>query len=166
MVRLRGSVSALLLFICTAGLYGAPAATELIPASAPAGARVIVAGTALDSTTAIAFPSMSGGSVTAAVVSSSPAAVEVVVPSTAATGSVTVTAGGASIGSFPFTLLPDAPYVKTATLAASTHAHDLFTKTAGVSVDTSTGYVYVSDTLDNQIVKLAPNGAVAAVYGN
>ena len=85
---------------------------ELIPPSAPAGARVMVSGRGLaDPSIAVAF-----GSVSASVVERNDRYIEVVVPSAATTGNVRVTLGATLIKELPFTLA-NAPAYTVTTLA-------------------------------------------------
>ncbi len=148
-------------------LLGSPVAREILPSSAPRGARILVVGEGLDvPSLAIAFPSSSGGSVAAAIIVRSSKFVEAVVPPFAANGVVTVSAHTTSIGAFPFTVLNDPPFVKSATIAASAQAHDLFNQPSGAATVTATGATWVSDRLHHQIRKISATGALLSVIGS
>jgi len=143
----------------------AATATDLLPASAPRGARAIVVGSGLDTgSIAVVFAATGGGTVPAAIVSQSANVLEIVVPPTAASGPVMVTAGSKTLATFGFTLLADAPFVTVTTLGASAQAHDLFKDASGVAV-ASSGKVYVTDTLHHQVKILAPTGQLLSTIG-
>src|SRR5712691_2621923 len=109
MLRKARLVVLLSLFASTA-LFATAVPRELIPSSASHGGRVIVTGAGLDApSVTITFP----GGVAAPIITRTATFVETVVPPTAASGNVIVTADGAAVGTFPFTLLPDPPFVKT-----------------------------------------------------
>ncbi len=145
----------------------AASATGIVPASAPHGARVIVTGTGLDAaSTVVRFAAAGGGTATAAVISQSPSAIEVVVPLNAVSGDVHVSSEAFDIGTFSFTLLPDPPFAKVTTLAASDKAHDVFKDPSGVAVIASTGAVVVADRSHHQIKVVAPNGQVTILAGS
>src|SRR5216684_4524518 len=143
----------------------AATATELLPASAPHGAGAIVVGSGLNAgTLTVTFTMSGGGIVQARILSTSPQFVELSVPSAAVSGPVRVELDGAEIASFSFTLLPDVSFVTVTTLAASAQAHDLFKDASGVAV-TSTGKIYVADTLHHQVRILAPDGKLLSTIG-
>jgi RHS repeat-associated protein len=142
-------------------------ATSAVPPSAPHGARVVIAGSGLDQgTLAVIFTASGGGTAAAVVVSRTASLVEVTVPSAASSGAMQVTAGGAAIGTFPFTLLPDPPFAKVSTIAASDKGHDLFKDPSGVAVIPSTGAVVIADRSHHQIAVVAPNGQITILAGS
>jgi|GEM_PF-336589 len=144
----------------------AATATAVVPDSAPHGARVVIAGSGLDQgTLAVTFAASGGGSAAALVVSRTASLAEVVVPSAAISGAMQVS-GGAQIGTFPFTLLPDPPFAKVSTLAASDKGHDLFKDPSGVAVIPSTGAVVIADRSHHQVAVVAPNGAITVLAGS
>jgi hypothetical protein len=96
----------------------AATASELIPASAPRGARLVVTGTGLDAADLAVRFAVTGSSIAAVVVAKTSALAEVVVPPNAITGNVTVTAGGQTVGTFAFTRQADPAYASVSTLAA------------------------------------------------
>jgi RHS repeat-associated protein len=153
--------------LCTAAsLLAAPVPRELIPASSPRGAHILVAGTGLDSPSlAVAFTNASGAAVAAPIVARARTFVELIVPSAAVSGNVVVSADGASIGTFPFTLLSPAPYVKTSTILASDRQHDVLKQPSGVAVATGNGTIYVADTKHHQIKLVSSTGVVLSVIG-
>ncbi|HXH39274.1 MAG TPA: IPT/TIG domain-containing protein [Thermoanaerobaculia bacterium] len=141
--------------------------TAFVPASAPHGARAVVAGTGLDQgVLAITFPVSGGGIAAAPIVSRSASLVEIAVPPQAVSGALQVTANGTPIGTFSFTLLPDPPFAKVTTLAASDQAHDIFKGPSGVAVIPSTGAVIVADRLHHQIKAVSPDGQVTVLAGS
>jgi RHS repeat-associated protein len=136
--------------------------TELLPASAPHGARAIVVGSALDAgSIAVTFAAAGGGTATAAIISRSPSAIEVVVPANAVSGDVRVS----DVGTLPFTLLSEAPFANVTTLAASDQGHDLFKNPSGVAVIPSTGAVVIADRSHHQVSLVAPNGQITVLAG-
>lgn len=150
----------------TAPLFAATA-TTFVPASAPHGARAVIAGTGLDQgALTVTFPASGGGTAAAPIVSSSASLVEITVPPLAVSGAVQVTANGTQIGMFSFTLLPDPPFANVTTLAVSDKAHDLFKDPSGVAVIPSTGAVVVADRSHHQIKVVAPNGQVTVLAGS
>src|ERR1700704_1258823 len=103
----------LVLLVLIAGLAQAASVQQLVPASAPHGARVAIIGSGLDAPDlAVAF---TGGAGT--IVSRSATVAEVIVPTGAISGPVRVTAGGATIGTPSFTLAADPAWTKVVTLA-------------------------------------------------
>jgi RHS repeat-associated protein len=143
----------------------APVPRELVPSSAPHGARIIVAGTGLDAPDlAIAFAAPNGGSVTSTIVSRSATIVEAVVPVNAVTGAVRVTGGGATT-SFAFALLADPVFGRVTTRAASDSGHDVFKRPYGPAVLLPSGSLYVADSAHHQIRLVTANGVVALAAG-
>jgi RHS repeat-associated protein len=150
----------------TAPVFAATA-TTFAPASAPHGARAVIAGTGLDQgALAITFPISGGGTAAAPIVSLSASLVEITVPPLAVSGAIQVTANGTRIGTFSFTLLPDPPFAQVTTLAASDKAHDVFKDPSGVAVIPSTGAVLITDRSHHQIKVVAPNGQVLVLAGS
>jgi RHS repeat-associated protein len=145
----------------------AATATNLVPSTAPHGARALLVGSGLDAGDAdVAFTAAGGNRASAMIVSRSATTLELIVPGTAASGPVQVTVNGAALAPLPFTLAPDPLYTRVATLAASDRAHDVFKHPSHVAVETSTGLVIVADTAHHRIVAVAPNGGVSVVAGN
>ncbi len=145
----------------------AATATAVVPASAPHGARVVIAGSGLDQgVLAVTFTASGGGTAAATIVSRSASFAEVTVPSPAVSGALQVSAGGTAIGSLPFTLLPDPPFAKVSTLAASSKGHDLFKDPSGVAMIPSTGAVVIGDRTHHQVTVVAPNGQVVVLAGS
>jgi len=149
--------------LCVATLSAATA-TEIIPSSAPHGARALIAGTGLDSGNAVVTFAATGGTVAASIVSRTPSSLEIIVPGTAISGNVQITIDGAAVAAFPFTLSPDPTWLKVTTLAASDKAHDVLKQPSGVAASL-TGVVFVADTMHNQIVAIQPNGQAVAIAG-
>jgi RHS repeat-associated protein len=139
-------------------------AFDLVPSSAPQGARAIISGVGLDAANIAVSFTAAGGAVPATIVSQSANLLEIVVPPSVGSGPVMVTSGGAALATLGFTLLPDPPFVTVTTLAASVQAHNLFQSPSGVAVAT-TGRVYVADTLHNQVRILAPDGQLLSTIG-
>ncbi len=167
MSHVRRVVVCLFVGVLAASFSGLSAATvtEIIPASAPHGARAIVIGSGLDAgSIAVSFAAAEGGTASAAVISQSSSAIEVVVPLNAVSGDVQVSSGAVGVGTLSFALLPDPHYVKVTTLAASDKAHDVLKQPSGVAVS-SLGVIYVADTMHHQIVSIQPNGQAAVIAG-
>ena len=156
--------SARVLFVMSVLIPSALFPAELIPSAAPRGARVIVVGADLDGAS-LAFTSSSGGIVAASIVARASTSLEAVVPGNAASGTATVTARGATVGTFAFTVLTDAPFVRVATILASERAHDVFKQPAAVAV-MATGIAYVADTQHHQIKAVSADGRLLAVIGS
>ena len=162
MLTLRRVVAALLIGILAPSGFAATA-TELIPTAAPRGARVIVRGTDLQTgDLAVTFASDA-----AAVVHDRAAKyVEVGVPVDARTGDVRITQGATTVGTLPFTVLPDPAFASVQTLAVSDQAHDLLKTPGGIAVDPATGTVYVTDTKHHQIKTITVAGTVTLLAGS
>jgi len=166
-MRYARLVVSLIFATLLASAADAATATSVVPSSAPRGARVVVAGTGLDaSDVSVGFTDSAGNVVPSQIVSRSATVIEVAVPRTAATGSVRVTSGGATIATFPFTVTPDAAYVKVATLAASDSAHDVFQEPSAAAVVMLSGNILVADRLHHRIAIVQPNGVVSPLAGN
>jgi RHS repeat-associated protein len=168
MSRVRLLVVCLFVGILSASFssLSAATATALLPAPAPRGARAIVVGSGLDAgSIAVTFAAAGGGTATAVIISRSPSVTEIVVPPNAVSGDVRVSSGAVAIGTLPFTLLPDPPFAKVTTLAASDKAHDVFKDPSGVAVIPSTGAVVVADRSHHQIKVVALNGQVTVLAG-
>ena len=131
--------------------FGATA-TTLIPAVAPHGARIVIAGTGLDATgVGVLFSDSTSAAIPATVVSRSADAIEAVVPMQAASGLVRVTGGAGTIGTLDFTVSSDPALVKITTLAAD------LKQPSGTFVSTA-GIIYVADRMHHQIRVIAPDG--------
>ena len=160
----RSAALALFVMIFVTGAFAATA-TDLIPRTAPQGARVVVVGTGLDSPmVTVQFPSLGGTPLAATVVSRTATLLEVSVPAGAVSGAVIVSTSGASIGAFAFTVAPDVDVQRVATLAVSTQAHDLLKLPSGTAI-TSTGAIYVADRLHHQIRTFALDGTLLGAFG-
>lgn len=143
-----------LVFIIAASSLAAfgATATALIPALAPHGAHVAIAGTGLDAAgIGVVFFDPTGAAVPATIVSRSVDAIEAVVPVQATSGLVRVTGGAGTIGTFDFTVSSDPALVKITTLAAD------LKQPSGTFVSTA-GVIYVADRMHHQIRVIAPDG--------
>jgi RHS repeat-associated protein len=140
----------------------APTVRELIPASAPAGARVLVSGRGLaDPAIIVAF-----GSLSASVLQRSDRFIEVSVPSAATSGNVRVSIGTALIRELPFTVSSDPRYI-VSTLAGGKATHnDVFKHPNGVAVILPDGRVAVADEQHDQIKVVTPAGVVSVLAGS
>src|SRR3954452_16002062 len=108
--------------------------SEIVPASAPHGARAIVVGSGLDAgSISVTFAAAGGSTTPAVIISQSPTTIEVVVPLNAVGGDVRVSSGAVGIGALSFTLLSDPSFVKVTTLAASAKGHDVLKQPSGVA---------------------------------
>jgi len=154
----------LIALLSTSGF--AATATDLIPTTAPRGARVIVRGTDLDrGDLGVTFPDGATGSA-ATVHERASKYAEVSVPASAVSGNVRVTQGATQLASLPFTLAPDVVFASVATLAASDQAHDLLKAPGGIAIDPATGTIYVADTKHHQIKTISPQGVLGVLAGS
>jgi RHS repeat-associated protein len=115
----------------------------------------VVVGTGLD----VPDLAVTVGAIPAIVVSRASTLLEFIVPQTASPGPVRV---GTVV--LPFTLAPDAIYVKVATIVASDPAHDILKEPMGVAVLAS-GVVFIADRLHHQIKQVTPAGQVSTISG-
>jgi DNA-binding beta-propeller fold protein YncE len=77
---------------------------------------------------------------------------------------------GTAFGAFPFTVSPDAPYIKVTTLAGlaidrNDHGDNSLLKEPGAIAVTPAGDIYVADTEHHQIRLLSPGGSVTMFAG-
>ncbi len=150
-----------------AALLGVPGTTlaqsvrDLIPSSAPAGARVVVTGRGLaDPSIAVAFDSLS-----ATVIERNDRYIEVVVPSAATSGNVRVTLGTSLVKELPFTLT-DAPAYTVTTLAGGPPSKNVVLKHPwAATVILPDGTVAVADEQHNQVKLITPSGVVSVLAG-
>ena len=160
----RSASLALFLIFVASGAVAATA-TDLIPRTAPQGARAVVVGNGLDAPDlTVQFPSAGGAAIPAPIVSRTATVLEISVPAGAVSGAVTVTGSGSPLGSFAFTVAPDIAVQRVATLAVSMQAHDLLKFPNGVAI-TSTGTIYVADRLHHQIRVFGMDGTLRAAFG-
>jgi RHS repeat-associated protein len=138
----------------------AATATDVVPRTAPRGARVVFLGSGFDTALPEVTFAAANGRVAAPLISRSSNFLEVAVPQAAMTGEVKVTAGGVPLATFAFTVAPAPPFVKSATLV-----RDVLKQPSGAFVALPTGAVYVADTLHHQMKVIAPNGQVQVVAG-
>ncbi|HJQ36232.1 MAG TPA: Ig-like domain-containing protein [Thermoanaerobaculia bacterium] len=141
----------------------AAAATDLVPRTAPRGARVIVVGSGFDAVAPEVTFAAASGRVAAPLITRSANLLEVAVPQAATSGEVRVTAGGAALATFSFTATPPPPFAKSATIV-----RDILKQPAAAAVMLPSGTIYVADTLHHQIKLVTPSGEtqVAAGTGN
>jgi len=161
-VRLPIVAFLLLLFFASASLLGA--GFEILPASAPHGARAIITGTGLDDPSITVSFAGGGGTLPATIVSTAPTSIEMIVPPAATSGPVTVRSGSGTLATVAFTVLPDPPFITVVTKAASDKAHNVLKQPAGVAIVAS-GFLYAADTMHHQIVAVAPTGQLAVIAG-
>jgi len=157
MPTLRRLIAVLLSgFIASSGL--AATATDLVPAAAPRGSRVVVRGSDLQTgDLAVTFPD--GGSGTAATINERAGKyADVSVPATAISGGVRVTQGTTSVATLRFTVLPDTPFQTVKTLVASDLGHDLLKSPGGIAVDPVTGTIFVADSRHHRLMAISAQG--------
>lgn len=141
-------------------------AAELIPAVAPRGADVMLAGPEVDrADVVVAFTSASGATVAAPVLARANGVAELRVPPTAASGPVTVTAGSELLATLSFTLAAEPPYVRVSTLRAASGGTAL-KRAAGVTLRVTDGRAYVADTLNHRIVAITAMGELQLIGGS
>ena len=159
-MRLRSLVIVSTLMLLAATQLLAATATDVVPRTAPRGARVVFLGSGFDTALPEVTFAAANGRVAAPLISRSSNFLEVAVPQAAMTGEVKVTAGGAPLATFAFTVAPAPPFVKSATLV-----RDVLKQPSGAFVALPAGAVYVADTLHHQMKVIAPNGQVQVVVG-
>ncbi|HJQ41121.1 MAG TPA: Ig-like domain-containing protein [Thermoanaerobaculia bacterium] len=135
---------------------------ELIPASAPAGARVFVSGRGLgDSAIGVTF----ANSAAATVVSRNDRTIEVIVPSNAVTGTVRIASGTNVIAEKPFTVT-NVPAYKVSTVAGGPRSqNDPLKHPQGAAVVLPDGRIAVADEQHHEIKLVTPAGAVSVLAG-
>jgi RHS repeat-associated protein len=140
----------------------APTVRELVPASAPAGARVIVSGRGLaDPAIIVAF-----GSLSATAVQRNDRFIEVVVPSAAASGNVRVSLGATLIKELPFTVAADPSYIVSTLAGGKDAKNEVFKHPNGAAVVLPDGNVAVADEQHHQIKLVTPAGVVSVLAGS
>ncbi|HYI12031.1 MAG TPA: Ig-like domain-containing protein [Thermoanaerobaculia bacterium] len=140
----------------------APTVRELIPPSAPAGARVMVSGRGLaDPAITVAF-----GTLTAAAVQRNDRFIEVVVPSAAATGKVRVTLGTTLLKELSFTVTTDPKYIVSTLAGGKQTQNQVFKHPNGAAVVLPDGRVAVADEQHHQIKLVTPAGVVSVLAGS
>lgn len=141
---------------------GAAAVRELVPSTAPAGARVLVTGRGLaDPAIAVSF----APGANAAVVTRSERFVEVVVPPNAVSGNVRVTLGTTLLKELPFTLAGDPKYVVTTLAGGPRSQNEPLKHPWGAAVVLPGGSIAVADEQHHQIKLVSPAGAVSLLAG-
>jgi hypothetical protein len=147
-----------------AGALAAPVAQKLVPDASPAGARLIVVGTELDTPgIAVTFPAAGGARVPAEIVDRTASLLELIAPPAAISGTVTVkNNSGADIASFRYTVTPDAAFGSVITLAGVSSAR----VPSAVVVVLADGRLYMSDAQDQQIVEISAASQVTTFAGS
>ena len=165
-MRLRLTTIASIIVLFSAGHLLAATVTEIVPRSAPNGARVLIVGSGFDSVgIEITFATDGGARTTAPLLARTATLLEVAVPSNAKSGDVRVTSNSASIAALPFTITVSPDLVRSATLAASPAGKDVLKQPHGPFVALPDGIVYVADTGHHQIKAVLPNGEVQRSAG-
>ncbi len=130
---------------------------ELVPSSAPVGARVLITGQGLaDPALTVSF----APSANALVVARNNSFLEVVVPANAVTGNVRITSGATVVRQLPFTVA-DAPRYTVSTLAKNQLKHPW-----GAAAVLPQGTIAVADELNHRIVTITPAGTVSSLAGD
>ncbi|MGZ8779636.1 MAG: IPT/TIG domain-containing protein, partial [Thermoanaerobaculia bacterium] len=142
----------------------APSLRELVPATAPAGARVLVSGRGLaDPSLAVTF---AGTAAAAIVVQRTDRAIEVVVPANAVTGNVRVTSGSTLVGELPFTVATEPRYIVSTLAGGPRSQNNPLKHPWGAAVILPTGNVAVADEQHHRIILLTPSGQVSVLAGD
>jgi sugar lactone lactonase YvrE len=150
-----------LLALLCAFTLNAQSVRELIPSTAPIGARVIVSGRGLaDANITVAF-----GSLSATIVQRNDRSLEVVVPSAAATGTVRVSLGATLIRELPFTVTTDPKYIVSTLAGGKDTKNTVFKHPNGAAVVLPDGTVAVADEQHDQIKLVTPAGVVSVLAG-
>ncbi|MEO8379042.1 MAG: IPT/TIG domain-containing protein, partial [Acidobacteriota bacterium] len=153
----------LLSLLAVPGLAAQP---TFIPDRAPIGAQVMVTGAGLDAAgVTVTFAAAGGGRLPAPVRMRAAALLEIVVPIGAVSGEARLLAGNTTIESFAFTVTPQPPLVKSATLVVASQSHDILKEPAGPFVALPSGITYVADRGHHQIRAVLPSGAVQLSAG-
>jgi hypothetical protein len=144
-----------------------PSVRELIPATAPAGARMLVTGGGLsDESLTVSFTASAGYS-DATIIRREARFLEVVVPPLATTGMVRVMRDGDLIGERSFTLAAPPAYTRLTTIAGGPHTGDsVFKEPYASAIDPSTGIIYVADSFNHRIRAVSPSGSVSTLAGS
>ncbi len=137
--------------------------SQLVPSSAPPGARVLITGQGLaDPTLAVSFTS----SASAFIVSRNNSYLEVVVPAKAVTGNVRITSGATLVRELPFTV-SNAPSYTVSTLAGGkSSGNEPLKHPWGAAVVMPEGTIAVADEQHHRVVMITPAGAVSSLAGN
>ncbi|HEX6642366.1 MAG TPA: Ig-like domain-containing protein, partial [Thermoanaerobaculia bacterium] len=132
---------------------------EIIPTTAPIGARVLVTGSGLnDPNLSIAF-----GSTSATIVQRSDRFLEAIVP---ASGNVRIALGGTILKELPFTVASEPRYI-VSTLAGGKQTNNaVFKHPNGAAVVLPDGTIAVADEQHHQIRLVTPAGGVSVLAGS
>ncbi|HKR65050.1 MAG TPA: IPT/TIG domain-containing protein, partial [Thermoanaerobaculia bacterium] len=150
-----------LLLSLSAFAQTAPTVRELVPATAPAGARVVISGRGLaDANLAVAF-----GSLSATIVQRNERYLEVIVPAAATSGNVRVTQGATLIRELPFTLATDPKYVVSTLAGGKDTKNQVFKHPNGAAVVLPDGNIAVADEQHDAIQLVTPSGVVSVLAG-
>ncbi|MDP9191461.1 MAG: Ig-like domain-containing protein [Acidobacteriota bacterium] len=145
-----------------ATVLSAQTVRELVPSSAPAGARVLVTGRGLaDPNIAVAF-----GSLSANVLERNDRFIEVSVPSSAVTGNVRVSLGASLIGELSFTVATQPRYIVSTLAGGKQTQNAVFKHPNGAAVVLPDGNVAVADEQNDQIKLVTPAGVVSVLAGS
>jgi DNA-binding beta-propeller fold protein YncE len=155
---------ALMLPILFVGDLPAQTVTELVPGRAPHGARVIFAGSDLDSPELTVEFSSAHGWVEGPIFFRSPGLLETAVPPAAVTGQARLVRGGAALAAHSFTVTPDPEYVRVASIVVGMRTDDLKQPTA-LQV-TMEGSAYLSDSTRHRILRLDSEGNIQWFAGD
>lgn len=151
------------LFVTFSGLA---AEAILVPSQAPIGGRVLIVGSGLDAPSiAITFASGTEERVAALTSARSSTFVELIVPEGASSGEVRVVSGSTVLASLAYTVIAPTPIVKSATLASSSHGHDVLKEPTGPFVALPSGITYVADGGHHQVQAVLPTGEVQLAAG-
>jgi RHS repeat-associated protein len=156
---------ALTLLLPQSGLAqtAAPTVRELVPSTAPAGARVFVTGRGLaDPAITVAFTGATGN---AAVVQRNDRFVEVLVPAAATSGNVRVSLGSTLVREVPFTVASDVNYVVSTLAGGKDSKNKVLKHPNGAAVVLPDGTVAVADEQHHEIKLVSPAGVITVLAG-
>ncbi|HUF17351.1 MAG TPA: Ig-like domain-containing protein, partial [Thermoanaerobaculia bacterium] len=132
---------------------------------APHGARVIVAGSGLDSPDIqVVFSSSSPAGTVAPLIHRETSLLELTVPPGAVSGPVRITEGSAQIAAFDFIVTAAPQFVRVATLISKESGKDLINEPRDVVVLPS-GMLLVASRKNHQVQAFHPNGQLAWIAG-
>jgi RHS repeat-associated protein len=138
---------------------------EIVPASAPAGASLIINGTSLDAPdVAVSFASSGGGTVVASIDGRNATRLDLRVPGGAVTGPVRVYNGGGTLGTFSFTVSESPAVTSVGTIAISQTGGVLKTPQAN-AVLLATGTTYIANTGGHDISQVTAAGEMSVLAG-
>ncbi len=139
----------------------AASAADVVPRSAPRGARILVIGEGLDAAGIdVTFTGAGGARLTGAVITRAATTLEVSVPQNAGSGELRVVSGATTLLSVPFTISSSPALVRSATLAVASNNQDSLKEPYSPFVALPGGITYIADSGQHRITAILPDGSV------